>query len=110
MRYLVDGEEEILVRRGAEYVGDGPELDAPEGRVAQEVRKPDLECHDAEHNIFRQGLWPAKLCDLHQATLVNNGVSREGKVDWSSTPGGGDRTSGCALMIASRLVRCGSSV
>lgn len=32
MRDFVDGQEQVLVRRGTKDVGDGPELPGPEGR------------------------------------------------------------------------------
>ena len=64
MRDLVDGEEEVLVRGGAEDVGDGPELPGPEGGVAQEVGEQQLEADDAGDDVLGQGLGAAQLGDL----------------------------------------------
>lgn len=50
---LMDGQEEILVRGGANDVGDRPELQGPEGRVSEEVGAKDLKGNDAGDDIFR---------------------------------------------------------
>lgn len=61
---LVDGEEEVLVRRRAKNVRHGPELPRPERRVPEEVCEEKLEGHDEEDYVFGQWLRAAELGDL----------------------------------------------
>lgn len=63
---LVDGEEEVLVGGGADNVGDSPELEGPEGGVAEEVGHGELEGDDAEDDVLGQGLGTAELGDLEE--------------------------------------------
>jgi hypothetical protein len=67
---LVNGEEEVLIRGGAEDVGNCPELPRPERRVAQEVGEQQLEGDDTGDDILGQGLGTAEFRDL-ESNLVN---------------------------------------
>lgn len=106
MRYLVYGKEQVLVRRRAENVGEEPELPREERRVPQHMSQVNLENDDAGDNVFGQRLRAAKLGNLWSTPrLVSRGKQ---SVGWGVVQI--DRTSGCALMMASRLVLWGSSV
>lgn len=50
---LVDGEEEVLVGRGADDVGCEEEAPRQHGRVAEEVRAEQLYGHDEGDDVFR---------------------------------------------------------
>lgn len=64
VRDLVDGQEEVLVGSRAYDVGQGPEGQREEGRVAQQVGAVDLHRHDKCHDVLGQGLGAAQLGDL----------------------------------------------
>lgn len=59
MGYLVDGQEQILVGSGPKHVGHRPEFQRPERCASQEVGEDNLERHNAEDDIFGQGLGAA---------------------------------------------------
>lgn len=73
VRDFVDGEEQVLVGGGAEDVGDGPEPEGPEGRVAKGAGEQDLEGDDAGDDVFGQRLGPAELCDLAGSRVSPSG-------------------------------------
>lgn len=50
---LVDGEEQVLVRGGADDVRKQPETRREEGCVPQQPGAEDLDRHDEEHDVFR---------------------------------------------------------
>ena len=60
----MDGQEQVLVGRGADHVGDGPEAQRKEGRIAEEVRRGELQEHDARDGVLCQGLRAAEFEDL----------------------------------------------
>ena len=93
MRDLVDGQEEVLVGRGAKNVANCPELPGPKGCVAKEMREVDLEGDDAGDDVLGQGLGTAELRDL-------TALLADGSPEWTELL----CTSGCALIMASRLV------
>lgn len=62
----MDGEEEVLVRGGAEDVAYGPELPGPEGGLAEVPGPEDLHRDDAGDDILCQGLGTAELGDLNR--------------------------------------------
>jgi hypothetical protein len=94
----MDCQKQILVRRRADDVCGEEEGPRKGRRVAQEVGAEDLEADNEEDGPFSQRLGAAELQDLR---LLSDEVGRcSGQV----------RTSGWALIIAIRLVRCGSSV
>lgn len=64
VRNLVDGQEQVLVRRGAKDVRDGPELPGPEWRGPQHVGEEDLQADDAGDDVLGQGFGAAELEDL----------------------------------------------
>lgn len=105
MRDLVDGEKQILVRSRANDIANHPELPRPERCVAQEVRAGELEGDDECDDVLGERLGAAELRDLPAEGDVSVNLSSRRK--WWI---GGECTSGCALMMASRLVLCGSSV
>lgn len=104
MRDLVDGQEQVLVGGGAEDVGDGPELPGEEGSVAQEMGEEQLEADDSSNDVLGQRLGTAELGDLDGGGTAESERARP--IEWNK----GQLTSGWALMMASRRVRCGSSV
>lgn len=57
----MDGEEEILVRRGTDNVCGQEEFPGEEGSVPESVGAEDLQSDDEENDVFGQWLWPAKL-------------------------------------------------
>jgi hypothetical protein len=61
MAYLVNRQEQILVRRGAHNVCRQEELPRQERRISKEVGTESLEGDDEEDDIFREGLRPAQL-------------------------------------------------
>ncbi len=65
----MDGEEEVLVGRGANHVCDGPELEGPEGRRLQVDGERDLEGDDAKDDVFGERLGTAELCDLGRVSI-----------------------------------------
>jgi hypothetical protein len=105
MAYLVDGEEQVLVRRCADDICRAPETEGPERRVLQAVGGKHLDADDEEHEVFCERLWPAELGYLHTSLLARILQLRQEHMNGEKR-----RTSGCALMIAIRRVRCGSSV
>jgi len=50
---LVDGQEQVLVRRRAHHVRQGPEGGGEEGRVSYQVRAEYLDRDDEEDDVFR---------------------------------------------------------
>ena len=52
VRDLVDGEEQVLVRGGANDVGEAPEGPGEEGRRSEHVGTQDLDTDDEEHDIL----------------------------------------------------------
>lgn len=66
----MDGEEEVLIGGGTENVGNGPELQRPEGSRLKEPGEEDLEGYDAEDNPFRERLGTAELGDLSKDNLT----------------------------------------
>lgn len=61
VRYLVYGEEQILVRRSTDDVGSEEEGPREYGRVADEVCAEDLDAYDEENDIFGEGLRATEL-------------------------------------------------
>lgn len=61
---FVDGEEEVLVGRGADNVGNGPEFERPKGRRLEIDGEGDLKGDDASDDVFGQRLGATELCDL----------------------------------------------
>lgn len=72
MRDLMNGEEQVLVRRRAKDVRDRPELPRPKRRRRQIPRPEDLHGDDAEDNPFGQRLRATKLGDL--AAIVRQSI------------------------------------
>lgn len=101
---LVDGEEEVLVRGGSDHVCSCEKFPVEHGGVAEQVGAEDLEGDNAENDIFGQGLWSAELGNLKEAQMSINDYLAEKATEKYV------HTSGCALMMACRLERCGSSV
>lgn len=64
VRDFVDGEEQVLVGGRAKDVGNGPELEREEGRIAEVVCESDLEADDAGDDVLGQGLMATELGDL----------------------------------------------
>ena len=64
VRDLVDGEEQVLVRGGADHVRGEQEGRREDRRVAQEDGAEDLQGDDAEHEVLGQRLGAAELEDL----------------------------------------------
>lgn len=67
--YLMYGEEEVLVRRCADDVGENPEIGGEEGRVADEGGAGYLDRDDEENDVLRQGLWTAELRYLDSSLM-----------------------------------------
>lgn len=104
----MDGEEQVLVCGRADDIPQRPELPRPERGVPQYVGAGELQRHDEGDDKLGQWLGAAELRDLQR-----KGEIRDWRfVELISPLGGGfsKQTSGCALMIASLLVLCGSSV
>jgi hypothetical protein len=55
VRNLVDGEEQVLVRRGANHIGREQEGQREDWRVSQACCAEYLEGHDAEDEVLCQG-------------------------------------------------------
>jgi len=66
------------------------------------VREKYLEGDNASDDVLCQGLWTAKLGDLERGMSANRTTLDRWREERF--------TSGCALIISSRLVLCGSSV
>jgi len=97
---FVYGQEEVLVGRGADYVGceeDGP---GDERCVVEAVGTEDLEADYCEDERDCERLWTAEFENL-RIGLGQRLLGMDGEVLC---------TSGCAFMIACLLVLCGSSV
>lgn len=62
----MNGEEEVLVGGGADHVGDEPELEGEEGRIAEVPCAGDLEGDDADDDVLCEGLGAAELGDLER--------------------------------------------
>lgn len=60
----MDGEEEVLVCRGANDVGGRQELPREDGGVAQEVGDEDLQTDHAGDDVLGERLGAAELGDL----------------------------------------------
>ena len=65
----MDGEEQVLVGGGTKDVGNGPELEREEGRIAEVVCEGDLEGDDAGDDVLGQRLVAAELGDLRFVNL-----------------------------------------
>lgn len=48
----MNGQEEVLVGGGTEYVCYSPEFPGPKGRRLEEVGEDDLKCHDAGDDVL----------------------------------------------------------
>ena len=94
----MDREKKILICRGANDVRCEEERPRERRRVLKEICAEDLEKHNGKDSPFRPRLRSAELQHL---LFVSNNAKL---INWV------DVTSGCALMIAWRRVRCGSSV
>ena len=57
----MDGEEEVLVGGGSDYVCGKEEFPREEGCVAEEVGAEDLDGDDEKNDVFCEWLWPAEL-------------------------------------------------
>ena len=66
----MNGEEEVLVGRGANYVGNGPELERPKGRRLQVDGQRHLEGYDAGDDVFGERFGAAELCDLGSVSIL----------------------------------------
>jgi hypothetical protein len=64
MRNLMNGQEEVLVRRRANDVGSHKCLPRQERRVAQSIGAEELQANNAEHDGDSQDLWAAEFEDL----------------------------------------------
>ena len=75
----MDGQEKVLVGRGAKDVGYCPELPGPKGRRLKEAGKDNLQSDDAEDNVFGEGLGATQLGDLEDSLATRaraDGVER----------------------------------
>jgi hypothetical protein len=64
MRYLVDSEEEVLVRSCADHVGGSQEWPGEDWCIPQQISACDLQRYHGKDDIFRQGFGTAELEDL----------------------------------------------
>lgn len=60
----MNGQKQVLVGRGANHVGNAPELERPERRRGEVAGEGDLEGDDGSDEIFGKGLGAAELGDL----------------------------------------------
>ena len=71
MRYLVDGEEEVLVRRGPDHICRYEEGPGEHRGIPQQISAGDLEGHDTQDHIFSQRFWPAELENLSARVAID---------------------------------------
>lgn len=105
----MDRQEQVLIGRRAKDIGHGPKLERPKGRRPEQVRQDELEADDADNNVLGQRFRTAQLRDLAQEGEPQASARKTHTVYFGRAQSM-RVTSGWALMMASRRVRCGSSV
>lgn len=84
MRYFVDSEEQILVRRCTDNVCGEKEGPRKDWRVSKKVGAENLDGHDKEDDVFGEGLGAAELRYLRtplSAAVDANHVGKDAPLD-----------------------------